>query len=55
MVYSVNTKRGRAYLHRRGNLFWFAKKINKDYAIDELPSGYEVAMSKTGTPYIKKS
>ena len=55
MVYSVQTKKGKAYLHRKGSLMWFSPKINKEYALDEIPEGYEVTENKkTGMKYIKK-
>ena len=55
MVYSIQTKKGKAYLHRRRGLFWFSKTINREYAIDEVPEGYEVEISKkTGMPLVKK-
>jgi len=55
MVYSEETKNGKYYLHKKGNLMWFSPKINKDYAIDEVPEGYQVTEnSKTGLPFVKK-
>ena len=56
MTYSVGSGEEKRYLHRKGNLFWFAKYKNKETLLDDLPEGYEVDKNpKTGRLFVRKS
>jgi hypothetical protein len=65
MAYSYkNSKDQTYYLHskevtlrggRLQRIYWFAKEVKEDLALDEIPEGYEVMESqRTGLPILKK-
>ncbi len=66
MAYSYTNSRGVTYyLHTREvtlkggrvqRIYWFAKKVNSDYALDAVPGGYKVIETKkSGLPVLKKA
>jgi len=65
MAYSHTNSKGKTYyLHSREvnlrggkavRIFWFAKEVNQERALDKVPDGYEVIESqKTGLPLLRK-
>lgn len=64
MAFSKTNEKGTVYyLHGRQTtlkngtkqtIYFFAKEI-KEGAMDELPAGYEVALTKNGLPVLKKA
>ncbi len=65
MAYSYTNAKDRTYyLHMRettlksGNtqtIYFFAKEIKDEGALDEVPAGYVVSETKNGLPVLKKS
>ena len=63
MAYSYTNSKGRTYiLHcktttlkngRTQTIYFFAKE-EKEGALDEVPSGYEVSESKNGLPVLRR-
>ena len=63
MAFKVENSKGRTYyLHskvttlkngRKQPIYFFGKEV-KDGALDEVPSGYEVAETRNGLPVLKK-
>jgi len=64
MAFSVKSKKSGTeyFLHAKMRqtskgeqpLYYFAKEVNKDTALDALPDGREVSESSTGLPVLKK-
>ena len=65
MAYSYENSKGQTYyLHskevtlrggRLQRIYWFAKAVNDENAIEELPEGFEVIESqKTGLPITRR-
>jgi hypothetical protein len=64
MAYSYTNSRGNTYyLHKRDTtlkngrqqtIYFFARDV-RDGAMDEVPSGYQVAESRNGLPVLKKA
>jgi hypothetical protein len=64
MAYSYTNSRGNTYyLHKRDTtlkngrqqtIYFFARDV-RDGALDEVPSGYQVAESRNGLPVLKKA
>lgn len=65
MAYSYKNSKGQTYfLHsrevtlrggRQQRIYWFAKAVTEDRALDEVPEGYEVMESqRTGLPILRK-
>jgi len=53
MVLIIKYKDKPLYVHKLGNIFYLNKK--KEGALDELPEGYKIVISKkTGFPYVKR-
>lgn len=65
MAYSFTNSKGVTYyLHskkvvrpngKEGTLFFFAKEVNPEHALDAVPAGYVVTEMKTGLPVLKKA
>ncbi|MEA3334719.1 MAG: hypothetical protein U9R25_02345 [Chloroflexota bacterium] len=65
MAYSyTNSKGSTYYLHskvttlkggRQQKIFFFAKTVREDDALDAVPEGYVVSESKNGLPVLKKA
>lgn len=65
-VFSVQSKKTNEtyYLHskvvdlmgkRKQLIYWFARKIDKDYILSALPEGYTISENvRTGLPLLKK-
>jgi hypothetical protein len=55
MAYShTNSKGNTYYLHSNGRMFFFAKEIKEEGALDAVPAGYNVVEMKTGMLVLKK-
>jgi hypothetical protein len=65
MAYSFTNSKGTTYyLHTKKTvmpngkeraLFYFAKEVKPENALDAVPAGYTVAEMKTGLPVLKKA
>jgi hypothetical protein len=65
MAYSfTNSKGATYYLHGKARttqsgktswLYYFAKEVKAEGALDAVPAGYEVVENKNGLPLLKKS
>ncbi|MFN2160180.1 MAG: hypothetical protein ACK2U3_16645 [Anaerolineales bacterium] len=65
MAYSYTNSKGTTYyLHsttrvlksgKEQTLFFFAKEVKPEGALDAVPSGYVVSESKNGLPVLKKA
>ncbi len=65
MAFSYTNSKGKTYfLHGKTSptksggtrtLYYFAKEIKEEGALDAVPAGYEVAETKTGLLVLKKS
>jgi len=65
MAYSYKNSKGQTYyLHskevtlrggRQQRIYWFAKEVKEETALDEVPADYEVMESqRTGLPILRK-
>ena len=65
MAYSHENSKGITYqLHskevtlsggRKQRIYYFAKEVNEEFALDEVPEGYKVIENeRTGLPMLKK-
>jgi hypothetical protein len=65
MAYAHTNSRGRTYyLHsktttlksgKRQTIYFFAKDVRPDSALEAVPAGYMVSESKNGLPVLKRS
>jgi hypothetical protein len=65
MAFSFTNSKGRTYyLHnkettlkngRTQTIYFFAKDVRADGALDAVPSGYKVSESRNGLPVLKKA
>jgi hypothetical protein len=56
MAYAhTNSKGNTYYLHSNGKMFYFAKEVKAEGALDAVPAGYNVAEMKTGLLVLKKN
>jgi len=65
MAFSFTNSKGRTYfLHnkettlkngRTQTIYFFAKEVKSEGALNAVPAGYEVSESRNGLPVLKKS
>lgn len=65
MAFSFTNSKGRTYfLHKRDTvlkngrtqtIYFFAKEVKAEGALDAVPAGYQVSESKNGLPVLKKA